>query len=136
MGIISQGKRLDKVLVPVQTTGASTTDVMSQNATTTALGLKAPLTSPALTGTPTAPTAAVNTNTAQLATTAFVNAEIANSGGINIPSAPTTSFYGGSGVAGKALALTQTQAAQLISGYMPQAELPVLGNLVSFWLEV
>ena len=34
--------------------------------------------SPAFTGVPTAPTAAVNTNTTQLATTAFVNAEIAN----------------------------------------------------------
>jgi len=32
----------------------------------------APLASPALTGTPTAPTAAVGTNTTQLATTAFV----------------------------------------------------------------
>jgi len=39
---------------------------------------KAPLASPALTGTPTAPTASVGTNTTQLATTAFVNAEIAN----------------------------------------------------------
>lgn len=38
----------------------------------------APLASPALTGTPTAPTAVVGTNTTQLATTAFVNAEIAN----------------------------------------------------------
>jgi hypothetical protein len=38
----------------------------------------APLTSPAFTGVPTAPTAAVTTNTTQLATTAFVNAEIAN----------------------------------------------------------
>lgn len=36
------------------------------------LALKAPLASPALTGTPTAPTAASNTNTTQLATTAFV----------------------------------------------------------------
>ncbi len=35
---------------------------------------KAPLASPALTGTPTAPTAAVGTNTTQLATTAFVQA--------------------------------------------------------------
>jgi hypothetical protein len=40
--------------------------------TATAIGLKAPLASPALTGTPTAPTAAANTNTTQLATTAFV----------------------------------------------------------------
>lgn len=36
----------------------------------------APLISPALTGTPTAPTAAAGTNTTQIATTAFVNAEI------------------------------------------------------------
>lgn len=37
-----------------------------------ALDLKAPLASPSLTGTPTAPTAAVDTNTTQLATTAYV----------------------------------------------------------------
>lgn len=41
-------------------------------------GAFASLSSPALTGTPTAPTAAVGTNTTQIATTAFVNAEIAN----------------------------------------------------------
>ena len=43
----------------------------------TALDLKANLASPALTGTPTAPTAAVTTNTTQVATTAFVRAEVA-----------------------------------------------------------
>lgn len=42
----------------------------------TALGLKAPLASPALTGTPTAPTAAAGTNTTQLANTAFVQAAV------------------------------------------------------------
>lgn len=42
----------------------------------TALDLKANLASPTFTGTPAAPTAAVNTNTTQVATTAFVNAEI------------------------------------------------------------
>jgi len=42
-----------------------------------ALGLKAPLASPALTGTPTAPTAAPGTNNTQLATTAFVGSAIA-----------------------------------------------------------
>ena len=42
----------------------------------TALDLKAPLASPALTGTPSAPTAAANTNTTQIATTAFVQAEL------------------------------------------------------------
>lgn len=41
-------------------------------------GNKANIDSPALTGVPTAPTAAVSTNTTQIATTAFVNAEIAN----------------------------------------------------------
>jgi hypothetical protein len=40
---------------------------------TNALALKANIDSPALTGTPTAPTAAENTNTTQIATTAFVN---------------------------------------------------------------
>lgn len=39
------------------------------------LALKAPLASPALTGTPTAPTAAPDTDTSQLATTAFAKAE-------------------------------------------------------------
>ncbi len=42
-----------------------------------ALDAKAPLVSPALTGTPTAPTAAGGTNTTQIATTAFVAAAIA-----------------------------------------------------------
>lgn len=39
---------------------------------------RAPLASPALKGTPTAPTAAVNTNTTQLATTAFVLGQASN----------------------------------------------------------
>lgn len=42
-----------------------------------ALALKAPLTSPALTGAPTAPTAAQSTNNTQIATTAFVKAALA-----------------------------------------------------------
>jgi hypothetical protein len=46
-------------------------------ATQTALDLKAPLASPALTGVPTAPTAAAATNTTQIATTAYVRAEVA-----------------------------------------------------------
>ncbi|BCM89024.1 hypothetical protein IAD21_00867 [Abditibacteriota bacterium] len=45
-------------------------------ATLTALNLKAPLASPALTGTPTAPTAALGTNTTQIATMAAVKAAI------------------------------------------------------------
>ena len=42
-----------------------------------ALALKAPLASPALTGTPTAPTAAQTVNSTQIATTAFVKAALA-----------------------------------------------------------
>ncbi|WP_225421176.1 hypothetical protein [Sphingomonas parva] len=41
-----------------------------------ALGLKAPLASPALSGTPTAPTAAAGTNTTQIATTQYVRSAI------------------------------------------------------------
>jgi microcystin-dependent protein len=59
--------------------------------TATAIGLKAPLSSPALTGTPTAPTASVGTNTTQIATTEFV--QVANPTGAVIAfagsSAPT-----------------------------------------------
>ena len=59
--------------------------------TATAIGLKAPLASPALTGTPTAPTATAGTNTTQIATTEFV--QVANPTGAVIAfagsSAPT-----------------------------------------------
>ncbi|MCB8816137.1 hypothetical protein [Desulfosporosinus shakirovi] len=41
-------------------------------ATATLIGTKAPIASPALTGTPTAPTAGIDTSTTQVATTAFV----------------------------------------------------------------
>jgi microcystin-dependent protein len=60
--------------------------------TATAIGLKAPLASPALTGTPTAPTAAVGTNTTQIATTAFV--QIAN------PTGAIVAFAGSSAPSG------------------------------------
>lgn len=53
----------------------------------------APLATPTFTGTPAAPTAAVGTNTTQLATTAYVNAEIAND-------APTKTGGGASGTWG------------------------------------
>ena len=43
-----------------------------------AIALKADIDSPALTGTPTAPTAAADTNTTQIATTAYVQTEIAD----------------------------------------------------------
>jgi hypothetical protein len=43
---------------------------------TNSLALKAPLASPALTGTPTAPTADITTNTTQIATTEFVQSKV------------------------------------------------------------
>jgi microcystin-dependent protein len=63
-------------------TKANSTDMATELAlkansadVTTSLALKANLASPALTGTPTAPTATTGTNTTQLATTAFTIAE-------------------------------------------------------------
>jgi len=57
------------------------------------LAAKAPLASPALTGTPTAPTAGVGTNTTQLATTAFAlanaGAPLASPTFTGVPAAPT-----------------------------------------------
>lgn len=51
---------------------ASSTNPVENQAINTALGNKADLASPALTGTPTAPTAAAGTNNTQIANTAFV----------------------------------------------------------------
>ena len=57
-------------------TSAIQTQIDSKLATSTAASTYAPLASPALTGVPTAPTAAANTNTTQVATTAYVQTEI------------------------------------------------------------
>ena len=57
-------------------TSAIQTQIDSKLATSTAASTYAPIASPALTGTPTAPTAAANTNTTQIATTAYVQTEI------------------------------------------------------------
>lgn len=67
-------------------TSAVQTQIDSKLATSTAASTYAPLASPALTGTPTAPTAAANTNTTQVATTAFVGTAISNL----VAGAPTT----------------------------------------------
>jgi hypothetical protein len=57
-------------------TSAIQTQIDSKLATTTAASTYAPLAGPALTGVPTAPTAAANTNTTQIATTAYVQTEL------------------------------------------------------------
>jgi len=64
-------------------------------AVASAISSKADLNSPALTGTPTAPTASVGTNTTQLATTAFVLANAIPSGLISMWSGTITSIPSG-----------------------------------------
>jgi hypothetical protein len=59
-------------------TSAVQTQLDAKLATATAASTYAPLASPALTGVPTAPTAAANTNTTQVATTAYVQTELAD----------------------------------------------------------
>lgn len=49
---------------------------------TASLASKAPLESPAFSGTPTAPTASIGTNTTQIATTAFVNSAVSAGGAL------------------------------------------------------
>ena len=67
----------DWVTVNFSATWGNITGTLSnQTDLQTALDLKAPLASPALTGVPTAPTAATLTSTTQLATTAFVQQEL------------------------------------------------------------
>ena len=53
-------------------------DTALETSLTTAINLKAPLASPALTGVPTAPTASAGTQTTQIATTAFVQNAMSN----------------------------------------------------------
>ena len=60
----------------ISTNGNTLISAVQPSSVASSLGI-APLNAPALTGIPTAPTANIGTNTTQLATTAFVNAEIA-----------------------------------------------------------
>lgn len=68
-------------IVPKSAQDASAgTDLVRKSQVDTMLAAKAPLASPALTGTPTAPTAAPATNTTQIATTAFVQEALSGAG--------------------------------------------------------
>jgi cytoskeletal protein CcmA (bactofilin family) len=72
---------------PISTATQSALDLKASIANVDAsLNLKANLESPALTGTPSAPTASANTNSTQIATTEFVQTAVANL----VASAPTT----------------------------------------------
>lgn len=84
--VISVAARTGAVVLTKTDVGLANVDNTSDvnkpvsTATQTALNLKANLASPALTGTPTAPTATAGTNTTQLATTAFVTAAVTAGG--------------------------------------------------------
>jgi hypothetical protein len=75
--------------------GTDDTKALTSLSVAAALGAKAPLASPALVGTPTAPTAALGTSTSQLATTGFVAgslgsyAPLASPALTGTPTAPT-----------------------------------------------
>jgi phage-related tail fiber protein len=71
---------------PTTVVGYGLTDVYTMTQVDTALGLKADLNSPVLTGIPKAPTAAPGTNTQQVATTAFIQAALV----ALVNSSPTT----------------------------------------------
>lgn len=81
--------------------------------------------SPAFTGAPTAPTAVVGTNTTQIATTAFVLAQIAVSGGVN-------TFNGRAGV----VVLNATDIFNASGALYAQADTaPVLTNNGTLWFD-
>lgn len=84
----------------------SSTNPVQNKVVNTALAAKAPLASPAFTGTPTAPTPAGSTNNTQLATTAFVQALI-NS---KIAAADAMIFKGTIGTDGTITALPATHS--------------------------
>ena len=62
----------------IATTQATNAAASAVSANSSAVSVAALLANPVFTGVPTAPTAAVNNSTTQLATTAYVNAEISN----------------------------------------------------------
>jgi len=107
----SAGNNTTALATTAFTTAAITAE-RTATATLTNKSLTSPtLASPTLTGTPVAPTAAANTNTTQVATTAFVVAQIADD-------APTKTGTGASGtwgidITGNAATVTTTTTAQV-----------------------
>ena len=77
-GTVTSGMILDGTIVDADISATAAIAQSKISGLSTSLGLKADLASPALTGTPTAPTAAAGTNTTQVATTAFVGTAVAD----------------------------------------------------------
>jgi hypothetical protein len=95
----------------------------------TQINNKASLASPALTGIPTAPTAAAGTNTTQIATTAYVLNAVA--GGIDLSSYATISYVD-TGLAGKAsTSHTHADATITTSGFMSASDKTKLNGVAT-----
>lgn len=90
LGNVTDDAQLKAADLDTDSTMAANSDakIPSQKAAKTALDLKAPLASPALTGTPTAPTATPGTNNTQIATTAYADAAAAAAAAAVLDSAP------------------------------------------------
>lgn len=94
-----------------QSLGNNTTALATTAFVFSGLALKSNIASPTFTGVPLAPTAAVNTSNTQIATTAFVNAEIANDAVVKSSFTAVNDFIVGAGAgsyAKKTLAETKT----------------------------
>lgn len=89
--------------ITATTTELNYTDGVTSNIQTQ-LNSKAPLASPTLSGTPTAPTASAGTNTTQIATTAFVQTAVSN----GIAASDALIFKGTLGTSGTVTALPTT----------------------------
>jgi len=95
--LVAIGKIQGKITAGIGTQFALLTDRVTYDiagtntSVSTALATKAPLASPALTGTPTAPTAGAGTNTNQVATTAFVTTAVAGVAGAALSEVAVTS---------------------------------------------
>jgi hypothetical protein len=80
INLVSNVLSVDTTVIQARVADVSDTEIGYLNGTTSAiqtqLNAKAPLSSPDLTGTPTAPTATSGTNTTQIATTAFVKTAV------------------------------------------------------------
>ena len=123
----SNGLKLEGTLVTASATELNYVDGVT-SAIQTQLDGKAPLASPALTGTPTAPTAAVDTNSTQIATTAYVVAQIAD----DAPSKTGTGASGTWSINIDGYAATVSTAAQPnITSVGTLANLTVTGNITT-----
>ena len=100
------------------------------------LALKANINSPALTGTPTAPTAPAGTNTTQIATTAFVNSAIGTGNAATatkLQTARTISLSGGVSGSASFDGSGNVSISTVVNGKLDYFELPLQGGALSWY---